>query len=109
MIAASARLVAPSDAAARSSRGRPLRTVLEHKFYFDELYDAVFSRPAQLIAERLRDDVEEPVVQGSLGEIGAGVASAGGTARLQTGLLRSYALVIAGSVAVLVVVFLAVR
>ena len=35
--------------------------------------------------------------------------AAGGTARLQSGLLRSYVLVIAGSVAVLVVVFLAVR
>ena len=87
-----------------------VRRVLEHKLYFDELYDAVFSRPAQLIANRLRDDVEVPIVQGSLGEIGAGVQEvAVGTARLQSGLLRSYALVIAGSVAVLVVVFLAVR
>ena len=87
-----------------------LRRALEHKLYFDELYDAVFSRPAQHIANRLRDDVEVPVVQGSLGEIGGGVRDvATGTARLQSGLLRSYALVIAGSVAVLVVVFLAVR
>jgi NADH-quinone oxidoreductase subunit L len=87
-----------------------LRKVFAHKFYFDELYDAVFSRPAQVIANRLRDDVEGPVVQGSLGEIGAGVRDvAGGTARLQSGLLRSYALVIAGSVAVMIIVFLAVR
>jgi len=86
------------------------RTALEHKLYFDELYDALFSRPAQVIANRLRDDVESPVVQGSLGEIGAGVRGvASGTARLQSGLLRSYALVIAGSVTILVVVFLAVR
>ena len=79
-----------------------------HKFYFDELYDALFSRPSQVIAARLRDDVEAPVVQGSLGEIATGVR-AGGAARLQSGLLRSYVLVIAGSVAVLIVVFLAVR
>jgi NADH-quinone oxidoreductase subunit L len=91
-------------------RAGAVRTALEHKLYFDELYDALFSRPAQAIANRLRDDVEVPVVQGSLGEIGAGVQEvAGGTARLQSGLLRSYALVIAGSVAVLIVVFLAVR
>ncbi len=91
-------------------RDGTVRTALEHKLYFDELYDAVFSRPAQLIANRLRDDVEGPIVQGSLGEIGAGVRDvAGGTARLQSGLLRSYALVIAASVAVLIVVFLAVR
>ena len=87
-----------------------VRQVLAHKFYFDELYDVVFSRPAQLIATRLRDEVEGPIVQGSLDEIATGVRDAAvGTARLQTGLLRSYALVIAGSVAVLVVVFLAVR
>ncbi len=88
----------------------PLRTVLEHKLYFDELYDWLFSRPAQVLASRLRTDVEEPVVQRSLGEIGAGVTEvADGTARLQSGLLRSYALVIAATVAVLVVVFVAVR
>ncbi len=97
--------------AGREIVGRPaLREVFAHKFYFDELYDAVFSRPSQLIANRLRDDVEGPIVEGSLGEIGTGVRdAAGGTARLQSGLLRSYALVIAGSVVVLVVVFVAVR
>ena len=87
-----------------------LRLLFAHKFYFDELYDALFSRPAQAIANTLREDVEGPVVQGSLGEIGVGTRElAGATARLQSGLLRSYALVIAGSVAVLIVVFLAVR
>jgi NADH-quinone oxidoreductase subunit L len=91
-------------------RSRALWTVLSEKFYFDEVYDVLFSRPAQLLATSLRERVEEPVVQGSLGEIGAGVEEvAGETARLQTGLLRSYALVIAASVAVLVVVFVAVR
>jgi NADH-quinone oxidoreductase subunit L len=87
-----------------------IRRVLSHKLYFDELYDALFSRPAQLVSDALRERVEEPVVQGSLGEIGAGVdEAAAGTARLQTGLLRSYALVLAASVAILVVVFVAVR
>ena len=86
------------------------RQALEHKLYFDELYDAVFSRPARIVAHLLRENVEEPVIQGSLGEIGAGVREvAARTARLQTGLLRSYALVITASVAVLVVVFMAVR
>ena len=88
----------------------PLRTGLEHKLYFDELYDRLFSRPVQVIANRLRTDVEEPIVQRPLGEIGAGVTEvAAGTARLQSGLLRSYVLVIAATVAVLVVVFVAVR
>jgi len=87
-----------------------VRQVFAHKFYFDELYDTIFSRPAELIATRLRDRIEAPIVQGSLDGIGTGVRdAAAGTARLQTGLVRSYALVIAGSVAILVVVFLAVR
>ena len=87
-----------------------LRTVLEHKLYFDELYDAIFSRPAQALAVRLRDDVETPVVQGSLVEIGSGVRdAAGGVARLQTGLVRTYVLAIAASLVVLVIVVVAVR
>ncbi len=87
-----------------------VRTVLEHKLYFDELYDAVFSRPGQLVAERLRDDVEAPFVQGSLDEIAHGTTeAAGGVSRIQTGLLRTYALVIAASVVVLALVFLVTR
>ena len=87
-----------------------LRNVLEHKLFFDELYDALFSRPAQRLAMRLRDSVEGPVVQRSLVEIGRGTReTAGEVARLQTGFLRTYLLVIAASVAVLLIVFLAVR
>jgi NADH-quinone oxidoreductase subunit L len=87
-----------------------VRKALEHKLYFDELYDAVFSRPAQALALRLRDDVETPVVQRSLVEVGRGTQEAAGeVARLQTGLLRTYALAIAVSVVVLSIVFLAVR
>jgi NADH-quinone oxidoreductase subunit L len=84
--------------------------VLEHKLYFDETYDAVFYRPASAVAHALRRNVEEPVVERSLDEIGAGAIEVGGeVARVQTGLLRSYALAIAFAVAVLVVVFVAVR
>jgi len=87
-----------------------VRRVLEHKLYFDELYDALFSRPAQALALRLRDDVEGPVVQRSLVEVGRGTQEAAGeVARLQSGLLRTYALAIAAGVVVLSIVFLAVR
>jgi NADH-quinone oxidoreductase subunit L len=83
---------------------------LEHKLYFDELYDALFYRPAALLATALRSNVEEPVVERSLDEIGSGTIQVGGeVARVQSGLLRTYALAIAFGVAVLVVVFLAVR
>ena len=84
--------------------------VLEHKLYFDEAYDALFYRPATTIAVALRRDVEEPVVERSLDEIGSGTIQVGGeVARVQSGLLRSYAVVIAFAVCVLVVVFVAVR
>ena len=84
--------------------------VFEHKFYFDELYDALFYRPAAALANALRRNVEEPVIERSLDEIGSGtVLASGGLARFQTGLLRTYALAIAFAVCVLIVVFVAVR
>jgi NADH-quinone oxidoreductase subunit L len=87
-----------------------LYSPLARKLYFDEIYDAVFSRPAQALAVRLRDRVEIPLVQGSLDEIGTRTRGAAGeVARAQTGLLRTYAVAITASVVVLAVVFLVVR
>jgi NADH-quinone oxidoreductase subunit L len=84
--------------------------VLEHKFYFDEIYDAVFYRPAVALSNALRRDVERPVIERSLDEIGSGTMQVGGeVARVQSGLLRTYAIVISLAVAVLIVVFVAVR
>ena len=84
--------------------------VLEHKLYFDELYDALFYRPAVALSNALRRNVEEPVIERSLDEIGSGTIQVGGeVARVQTGLLRTYALAITFAVVVLVVVFVAVR
>ncbi len=84
--------------------------VLEHKFYFDELYDALFYRPAVAISTALRRNVEEPVIERSLDELGSGTIQLGGeVARVQSGLLRTYAVAIALGVCVLVVVFVAVR
>ena len=89
---------------------RAARTVLEHKFYFDELYDAIFYRPAVVLAATLRDGIENPLVLGSLGEIGAVVRKASSELReVQTGLVRTYALAIAGSVTVLAFVFVWVK
>jgi NADH-quinone oxidoreductase subunit L len=84
--------------------------VFEHKLYFDELYDALFYRPAVAISVALRQNFEEPVIERSLDEIGSGTIQVGGeVARVQSGLLRTYALAIAFAVSVLVVVFVAVR
>jgi NADH-quinone oxidoreductase subunit L len=87
-----------------------VQALLEHKFYFDELYDLVFYRPAVLLATWLYRFFERPLVLGSVNELVRGVRELGqGTGRLQTGLVRTYALSIAASLAVVTVVFLAVR
>jgi hypothetical protein len=54
--------------------------------------------------------VEGPLVLGSVNELVRAVRELGlGTGRIQTGLVRTYALSIAASVAVVTVVFLAVK
>ena len=84
--------------------------VLEHKLYFDELYDMLFYRPAVALSAALRRNVEEPVVERSLDEIGSGTIQVSGeVGRVQSGLLRTYAVTIALAVSVLIVVFVAVR
>jgi NADH-quinone oxidoreductase subunit L len=94
----------------RVPTARPWRTLLERKFYFDEAYDLAFYRPAVALAVALRDFVERPLIGGSIAGVGGGTRDVGRlTSRVQTGLLRTYALLIAASVAVLAVVFVAVR
>jgi NADH-quinone oxidoreductase subunit L len=86
------------------------RTALEHKLWFDELYDGAVARPVQLVAMQLRDRIEAPVVQGGLDEVAEGtLRGAAVTASVQSGLLRTYALAFTVAVAVLTLVFLVVR
>jgi NADH-quinone oxidoreductase subunit L len=91
-------------------RVRSLQTLFERKFYVDELYDALFYRPAVFLALMLGGWIERPLVFGSIRELSEGVRELGlGTRRLQTGLVRTYALAIAASLAVVTVVFVTVR
>jgi NADH-quinone oxidoreductase subunit L len=84
--------------------------VLEHKLYWDELYDWIAYYPSDLVSRGLHALVERPVIGGSLGAVtgGFGLGSRE-LGRAQNGLVRSYALAIACGAAVLAVVFLAVR
>jgi NADH-quinone oxidoreductase subunit L len=83
---------------------------LEHKFYFDEAYDALFYAPAVFLANFLRRGVEQPLIADSGSDLGDDTRDLGGLiARAQTGLLRTYVLAIASSVAVLAVVFVVVK
>jgi NADH-quinone oxidoreductase subunit L len=84
--------------------------LLERKFYFDELYDLAFFGRAVGTTRFLRRAVEEPLVLASAGGIAETFRDLGLAARrAQTGLVRTYALAIAASLAVLTVVFVAVR
>jgi NADH-quinone oxidoreductase subunit L len=89
---------------------RPVRALLEHKFYFDELYDWVFYKPSHALAVALREWIEGPILLGSIDSIATGARRvAGELSDVQTGLVRTYALAIAGSVTVLALVFVWVR
>ena len=83
------------------------RRTLEHKFYFDELYDALFFRPAAAIANGLRREIEEPVILQTGTDLGEATMETGGVVRrIQTGLLRTYVLFLAGGAAAVVLAFL---
>jgi NADH-quinone oxidoreductase subunit L len=98
----------PSDAPAEV-RGRypwAART-LESKFYFDEAYQLAFYEPASRLAVAEHRFLEDPLFLRPLGELGRGVrAVSARVAAAQTGLVRSYALALAGGAAVIAVVFL---
>jgi NADH-quinone oxidoreductase subunit L len=83
---------------------------LEQKFYFDEAYDALFYAPSVFFARMLGRVVEQPFIAESGTELGSDTRDVGRlVTRVQTGLLRTYALAIASSVAVLAIVFVAVK
>jgi NADH-quinone oxidoreductase subunit L len=84
--------------------------VLEHKFYFDELYDVVFFRPVVGAARALYRLVEEPLIAESSSSLGEDTRDLGRiVSRLQTGLVRTYVLAVASGVAVLAVVFVVLK
>jgi NADH-quinone oxidoreductase subunit L len=85
-------------------------TLFERKFYWDELYDLVWYRSSDLLTRGLAGVVERPLIAGSLTAV-AGVVGLGSRelSTAQNGLVRSYALALAGGLAVLTVVFLAAR
>ena len=88
---------------------RPVR-LFEKKFYWDELYDYLWYYPADLVARGFYALVERPLIAGAIETVSGSVGLGGrGLARAQTGLVRSYALALAGGLAVLAVVFLAAR
>jgi NADH-quinone oxidoreductase subunit L len=100
----------PSAIPAETRRRYPWAArTLERKFYFDEAYQAGFYEPSDRVAVLGTRFVEEPLVLRSLHDLGNNVRVLGTrVASAQTGLVRSYALALAGGLAVMAVVFLLV-
>jgi NADH-quinone oxidoreductase subunit L len=84
--------------------------LLERKFYWDELYDWAFYRPAVFISRASLRWFEKPVIGGSAVGIAVGTRESGElVSETQTGYLRTYALALTAALAVLVVVFISVK
>jgi NADH-quinone oxidoreductase subunit L len=88
-----------------SARLPALYRLLVRKWYFDELYDAVFVRPMDAIA-RASQRLDRPVIDGPVRRVGSMVEAAAGELSLtQTGYFRNYILVfVAGAVVTTILV-----
>ncbi len=86
------------------------RRVLEHKLYFDELYDLLFSRPADAVARGWYALIERPVIGGSLAALGLTTREASeSVSGLQTGFVRTYVLMFASALGLLALIFISTR
>jgi NADH-quinone oxidoreductase subunit L len=88
----------------------PVHRFLEHKWYFDELYDAAFVRPSETFGRFGRTVIESAFVQGTLVGGAVAVVRAGTSfARsIQAGYIRAYALLMLMGLAGLGLYFLIV-
>jgi len=74
-----------------------LQALLEHKYYFDEIYDAVLVRPMDRLARGTDRYLDRPLIDGAVNGVGnLAESSAGGLSVTQNGYFRSYALVFFG-------------
>ena len=85
--------------------------MLEHKFYFDELYDRVFYAPSVALAQTLYRVVERPSRPRLRRRYRLGRAQSRPARRRtpRAACIRLYALLIAAGLVVILVVFLAVQ
>ena len=96
----------PELAVAWRTRIGPLHALVEHKYYIDELYDLVIVRPALAVARFLDEVVETRVIDGAVNAVAAfALLEAREFRLLQTGRVRSYALVtLGGAVGILLII-----
>jgi NADH-quinone oxidoreductase subunit L len=84
----------------------PIHTLVEHKYYVDELYDRVFVRPGLVLARFLNDIVEPRVIDGAVNGVADFFLLEAREFRLiQTGRVGTYALwTLGGAIGVVLVV-----
>jgi NADH-quinone oxidoreductase subunit L len=92
-----------------SESARWLYNLVYNKYYVDQAYDEAIVKPLRRVAEVLSSVVEARGIDGATNGVGRLVGLAGeGLRRLQTGLVRDYALVLLVG-AVLVVIYFVIR
>jgi NADH-quinone oxidoreductase subunit L len=98
----------PGTATRLRERFAPVHAFLSNKWYFDELYDALFVRPVTTFGGFGRRVIESAFVQGTIVGGATGIVRVGTSfARaIQTGYLRAYALLLLLGVVVLTLYFL---
>src|SRR5438552_1979402 len=96
----------PELAVAWRTRLGPIHTLVEHKYYIDELYDRVFVQPALALARFLNGFIEPRVIDGAVNGLASFTLVEAREFRLiQTGRVRSYALwTLGGAIGVVLIV-----
>ncbi len=86
---------------------RPLFELSQNKWYFDEIYDAVFTRPMIFLSFILWREVDKGVIDMVVNGVASSCQSIGSSLRrVQTGQLQNYALVMALGLFGMVSIFL---
>ncbi|MBX9698201.1 MAG: NADH-quinone oxidoreductase subunit L, partial [Acetobacteraceae bacterium] len=100
-------MAAPGIPAALATRFRGVHLFLLNKWYFDELYDAIFVRPARALARLLWKTGDAKIIDGMPNGAAALVAEASrGAVRIQTGRVANYAFTMIIGLVIFVSLFL---
>ena len=99
----------PGTSTRLAARVPALHTFLSNKWYFDELYDIVFVRPARALGQASANVFERTFIQGIAGGAELAVRTGNSFVRVvQSGLVRAYALLLLIGVGALALYFLLV-
>ena len=100
-------IAVPTLPAATAKAFRPLYLFLLNKWYFDELYDFIFVRPAFAIGRLFWKGGDGAIIDGTIDGTAAGVAwTTGKIVKLQTGYVYHYAFAMLIGVAALITWFM---